>query len=371
MAYRYLKHNEKLLSLNGKLVKIETTEPTKTPETKTVTPTTTQQEITPTNSSYELNKVIVSAVTSSIDSNITPENIKKDITILGITGTCESGGSNDLKEILLGEWVYRITDTNSKIVIVFSSDDTCGIWIGKHEPSTVTLDKSYTISGNTISIYETNGNLYCTGTYENKNYNLTLSLEDTGGNIQVFTKILKNNLQEKTISPTTSEQTIYADSEYEALKSVTVGAVTADIDTNIIADNIKKDVTILGVTGTCETSGSILVTNDPILGDIVGNWKYTDSESGGYYLLTLNEDYSGTLTMNDGTTSNSSNGTFTLSGLTINFTYSGNTLEYTVKILDNKRVLNQTLGNLRFNKLTPTLTYDEASGTLTITYGGN
>ena len=56
--------------------------------------------------------------------------------------------------------------------------------------------------------------------------------------------------QTKTVTPSTSEQTISPDAQYNGLTSVTVNAVTSAIDSNIVADNIKKDVSILGVTGT-------------------------------------------------------------------------------------------------------------------------
>lgn len=57
--------------------------------------------------------------------------------------------------------------------------------------------------------------------------------------------------QTKTVTPTTSKQNITADSG-KVLEKVTVNAVTAAIDENIVAGNIKKNVTILGVTGTYE-----------------------------------------------------------------------------------------------------------------------
>ena len=62
-------------------------------------------------------------------------------------------------------------------------------------------------------------------------------------------------LQDKTITPTTTEQFITADEGYDGLGTVTVEAVTASIDENITAENIKKDVEILGVTGSYEGSG--------------------------------------------------------------------------------------------------------------------
>jgi hypothetical protein len=57
-------------------------------------------------------------------------------------------------------------------------------------------------------------------------------------------------LQDRTITPTTSKQTVKKTSDsYYGLGTVTVNAVTAAIDENIVAENIKSGVTILGVTG--------------------------------------------------------------------------------------------------------------------------
>lgn len=55
-------------------------------------------------------------------------------------------------------------------------------------------------------------------------------------------------VQNVNVTPTTSEQEIKADTG-KVLGTVTVAAVTAAIDANIVAGNIKDGVTILGVTG--------------------------------------------------------------------------------------------------------------------------
>lgn len=55
--------------------------------------------------------------------------------------------------------------------------------------------------------------------------------------------------QDKLVVPTTSSQTITADSGYSGIGTVSVEAVTSSIDANIAAGNIKKNVSILGVTG--------------------------------------------------------------------------------------------------------------------------
>ena len=45
--------------------------------------------------------------------------------------------------------------------------------------------------------------------------------------------------QDKSVTPTTSQQTIIADTGYEALNQVTINAVNADIDVNIIPRKYK------------------------------------------------------------------------------------------------------------------------------------
>lgn len=70
-------------------------------------------------------------------------------------------------------------------------------------------------------------------------------------------------LQSKSVTPTTSQQTVSPDSGYAGLSAVTVGAVTSAIDSNIQQGNIKKGVTILGVTGNYEGEGGgdVIQTN--------------------------------------------------------------------------------------------------------------
>ena len=67
------------------------------------------------------------------------------------------------------------------------------------------------------------------------------------------------SLQNKTVNPTIAQQIVQADQQYDGLGTVIVEAVTAAIDQNIQQGNIKKDVTILGITGTYEGSGGGVV----------------------------------------------------------------------------------------------------------------
>lgn len=70
------------------------------------------------------------------------------------------------------------------------------------------------------------------------------------------------------VTPTTSAQTITAPSGTDGYSPVNVSAVTSSIDSNITAGNIKKDVKILGVTGTYEGSGGIGIPRE------IKNGKY-------------------------------------------------------------------------------------------------
>lgn len=64
-------------------------------QAKVVVPATVQQEVVPDEGVDFLSEVTVLEVTHEIDENIRPENIKKGITILGVTGTYEGEESSE------------------------------------------------------------------------------------------------------------------------------------------------------------------------------------------------------------------------------------------------------------------------------------
>lgn len=89
--------------------------------TLNVTPTTSAQQIIPTSPVDGYDEVNVAAVTSAIDNNITAGNIKKDVTILGVTGTLAGGfdllGIKSRTKTTLtkadGDYVVEMLDYNS------------------------------------------------------------------------------------------------------------------------------------------------------------------------------------------------------------------------------------------------------------------
>lgn len=65
---------------------------------------------------------------------------------------------------------------------------------------------------------------------------------------------IMHNLTTLEVTPSTTAQTIEPESPVDGYSSVSVAAVTAAIDENIVAGNIKKGVQILDVTGSYEGS---------------------------------------------------------------------------------------------------------------------
>lgn len=88
-----------------------------------------------------------------------------------------------------------------------------------------------------------------------------------------------SNLQDKVVSADTVEKIVIPDDGYDALSSVTINAVDASIDANIVSNNIKKDVTILGVIGTYEAGGSPVLESIEVTPSLV---EQNISPSAGY-----------------------------------------------------------------------------------------
>ena len=78
------------------------------------------------------------------------------------------------------------------------------------------------------------------------------------GDITTFATAINNigsgsvNNTTLNITPSTSQQNFIPQSPYTGFGVVTAGGVTSSIDSNISAENIKKDIVILGVRGTYE-----------------------------------------------------------------------------------------------------------------------
>lgn len=108
----YVTTRGKVLELNGPNI-----------SSLNVTPTTSAQTITAPSGTDGYSPINVSAVTSSIDANITAGNIKKDVTILGVTGTLESGSGTPYTTIVALENTMRGTSEDASDEEAQACDD--------------------------------------------------------------------------------------------------------------------------------------------------------------------------------------------------------------------------------------------------------
>ena len=193
--------------------------------------------------------VQVHPVTSSIDSNIVPRNIRKDVSILGVKGTLESVG--DIEELTVDSSTSAQVYTPSQGYIGFS----------KVTVEPYTLD-SKTIDSSTVrQIVTSDKDGLSSVTVE------PYTLED---------RTVDAGIEDKIVTPMRAD----------ALSSVKVNKVTSNIDSNIVPENIRKDTTILGVTGTLEAIGK---TEELIVDSSTSTQVYTPSEgSAGFSKVTVN-----------------------------------------------------------------------------------
>ena len=200
-------------------------------QTRSVDPSTSEVTVTPGTGYYGLSSVTVSAIDSSLDPDLVPGNIKKDVEIFGVTGTYEgSGGTVNNQD--------KTVDSSTTSQTVTADQGYTGLGTVTVNPYTTATDSSTLTQNGTYVFTPGNADALSQVTVD-------VSVAGSGGGV---------NNQNKSVNPRTSQQTVTADQGYTGLGTVTVNAVTSSIDSNISAGNIKKDVTILGIRGTYDAS---------------------------------------------------------------------------------------------------------------------
>lgn len=249
------------------LVRVQVPEPIY--DELTVTPKTTAQTLNPPNDAFSV--VYVNPVTSSIDSNIAAGNIKKGVSILGVTGTLEFTTEELTVTPTTAKQVKTPTKNGySKVTVnaVTSAID------GNILPANIAQGVVILgVTGTAVLSNETSRNITTNGTY---------SPEAPYTGFSSVVVDVKAEHEALDVTPTTSLQTFTAVDQYHGYSPVTVGAVTSSIDSNIVAGNIKSGVSILGVTGTLtELKGQTKT--------ITANGTYTpDSGYNGFTSVTVN-----------------------------------------------------------------------------------
>ena len=224
--------------------------------------------------------VQVHPVTSSIDSNIVPENIRKDTTILGVKGTLEA----------IGEKEELTVDSSTSTQVYTPSEGSAGFYKVTIEPyaldsktvksstvrQIVTSDEDG-LSSVTIEPYALDSKTVKSSTVRQ----IVTSDEDGLSSVTIEPYILEDRTVDAGI-----EDKIITPMRADALSSVKVNKVTSNIDSNIVPENIRKDTTILGVTGTLEAIGK---TEELIVDSSTSTQVYTPQEGNvGFSKVTVN-----------------------------------------------------------------------------------
>ena len=213
-------------------------------ETVRVTPRTIPQSIQAGGNYDAIGSVHVAAVTKDIDPDIKPENIKEGIDILGVTGTYTGAK--------IQEPVVVKPDVVAKTVLPDENYDAL---------------RAVVVEGVDKTIDE---NI--------KPENILKGKSILGVEGQVVPTDL-NLQQTKSIAPTLNQQIVKPDTGYDALLQLIVEAVTHKIDPNIVAENIRNNITILGITGTFRGENDYWLDLSNLAGvSVLGNKTFGEGE---------------------------------------------------------------------------------------------
>ena len=255
-------------------------------ESKTVNPSWVDQTITPSANKDALSSVKVNKVTSDIDPNIAPNNIKLGVSILGVTGqydpisgittqTVNVDSSTNaqkitattadyLAEVNIAPYVLdsKTVDASTNDQVVTSDvDGLSSVTVNKAKLQTKSIN-NYTNettdiskTGNSVYIYPDTNYLGFNRIRGSYIYTARMTV-DASTNDVVYTR--RNYFQQ----PPYNLSSDFA-SSYTKIKDVKVNKVTAAIDSNIQPGNIKSGVSILGVAGTFQGGDLTTMTVNP------------------------------------------------------------------------------------------------------------
>lgn len=253
-----------------------------------VSPSTEHQTILPSENYDGFARVEVKPVTSSIDPNLKEENIKQGVTILGVIG--EYDGVPDLD--LQTKYVNPTSDSKGVTVTADKGYDALGTvhvnpiragmveglmpsiikrgevvldFVGTYGPTS--QDKVVVPSLDEQIIEPDHGIEFLNRVKVlkvDRNIDNNIAPENIRYGVEILGVVGDFNgdyiFQNKTAALSTEETITYvADTGFNALSSVTVPRVTSSIDGNIRAENIKRGIKILGVTGTYAPDPSMSV----------------------------------------------------------------------------------------------------------------
>lgn len=254
-------------------------------ESKTVNPSWVDQTITPSANKDGLSSVKVNKVTSDIDPNIAPNNIKLGVSILGVTGQYDPISG------ITTQAVNVDSSTNAQKITATTADYLAEVNIAPYVLDSKTVDASTLsqvitseydgLSSVTVNPAELSGTYVNVHTLETSDASIAAEREyryPTGSNIG-FSNVLLYRFLSKGVSLDASinDVTYWPDDvfanppynyPYAAYKNarfsyVKINKVTSNIDNNIQPGNIKSGVSILGVAGTFQGGDLTTMTVNP------------------------------------------------------------------------------------------------------------
>ena len=218
---------------------------------KTITPTTYLQEIEPDENFEFMSKVYVNPVSRSIDDDIRPENIKKGVEILEVTGTFE------------GDFRFEEKTVSANKDYAVTVEPSVGIdGLSKVTVNRVTSAVDYNI--------------------QPENIKKDIKILDTVGTYEPAP-----SMSNKIITPTVNTREYYPDEGYDSFKKVTVQAISPALDADLKSENIRENVDIFGVRGTLAPLRSTDITIEPSTEPQTFSLKPND-EVNGYANITVN-----------------------------------------------------------------------------------
>lgn len=213
---------------------------------KYISPQTYEQEIRPDEGYSYFDKVTVGKVTSSIDSGIKSSNIREGVSILGVAGTLEP---------ISGEEIFITPTKETQIITPNTEAGKNAITKATINPVTSEID-SKIIDTNIkkgVTILGVEGTFEGASTLQTKIATPTDSVQeisaDSGYDALSNVTIEATPVEDITVNPSMASRT-YTRSGDKFINSVTVNQVTSEVDPNIQPENIKQNMSILGVVGT-------------------------------------------------------------------------------------------------------------------------
>ena len=254
-------------------------------ESKTVNPSWVDQTITPSANKDALSSVKVNKVTSNIDPNIAPNNIKLGVSILGVTGQYDPISG------ITTQTVNVDSSTNAQKITATTADYLAEVNIAPYVLDSKTVDAStndQVVTSDVDGLSSVTVHKAKLQTKRINNYtNETTDISKTGKSVYIypdtnylgFNRISGNYIYTARMTVDASiNDVVYTRrdyfqqppynlssdfaSSYTRIKDVKVNKVTAAIDSNIQAGNIKSGVTILGVTGNFQGGDLTTITVD-------------------------------------------------------------------------------------------------------------